>query len=251
MTPEEREKHRLYMREYRKKNPYKPLTGERLEQQRKQQREYQRQRSQTEEGKAAMKAARKRHYDKMMQTEEGRRKLAERRGEYKPLKGAAAVRKRTRMQAYMKGRREDPAYKAGEAARDAAWRQTPEAKKYWREYMQKMRGTPEGIVLLAARKRLNELVRLKGAYKPGKTRELIGCTVRELKEHLEAQFTDGMTWDNYGRYGWHIDHIRPCASFDLSDPEQVRQCFHYTNLQPLWGVDNMRKSDRWEPDQAA
>jgi len=50
-----------------------------------------------------------------------------------------------------------------------------------------------------------------------------------------------MSWDNYGYRGWHIDHIRPCASFDLTDPEQQRECFHYTNLQPLWWQDNLRK----------
>ena len=55
-----------------------------------------------------------------------------------------------------------------------------------------------------------------------------------------------MSWDNYGIHGWHIDHIRPCASFDLTDPEQQRQCFHYPNLQPLWAFDNLSKNDGWE-----
>ena len=65
--------------------------------------------------------------------------------------------------------------------------------------------------------------------------------------HLEALFQPGMTWDNHAIDGWHIDHIRPCTSFDLTDPEQQRQCFHYTNLQPLWAFDNISKSDKWEP----
>jgi hypothetical protein len=50
-----------------------------------------------------------------------------------------------------------------------------------------------------------------------------------------------MSWDNHGKHGWHIDHIRPCASFDFSDPEQQQQCFHYSNLQPLWAGDNLSK----------
>lgn len=76
--------------------------------------------------------------------------------------------------------------------------------------------------------------------------ELIGCTVEYLRQHLEQQFQPGMSWDNWSISGWHIDHIRPCASFDLTDPIQQAQCFHYTNLQPLWAKDNMIKKDYWE-----
>jgi Uri superfamily endonuclease len=71
----------------------------------------------------------------------------------------------------------------------------------------------------------------------------IGCSVPHLRQHLEAQFTDGMTWDNHGE--WHIDHIKPCASFDLTDAEQQRECFNYTNLQPLWAVDNLTKGAKY------
>ena len=68
---------------------------------------------------------------------------------------------------------------------------------------------------------------------------LLGCTIDELKVHLEKQFVKGMNWKNYGK--WHIDHIKPCCSFDLTDFEQQKQCFHHTNLQPLWAKDNIRK----------
>ena len=79
-----------------------------------------------------------------------------------------------------------------------------------------------------------------------RTIDFIGCSIDDLKLHLEKQFTDGMSWENYGLYGWHVDHIRPCCSFDLTDPEQQRECFHYTNLQPLWAEDNLAKSGRYE-----
>lgn len=76
-------------------------------------------------------------------------------------------------------------------------------------------------------------------WKSGHTLELLGCSIEELKQHLEQQFESGMTWDNYGE--WHIDHIIPCSYFDLTDPEQQRICFNYRNLQPLWARDNSAK----------
>lgn len=72
--------------------------------------------------------------------------------------------------------------------------------------------------------------------------ELTGCSWEHLKLYLESLFTDGMTWDNYGK--WHIDHIKPCCSFDLTDIQQQKLCFHYTNLQPLWAIDNLKKSGK-------
>ena len=73
----------------------------------------------------------------------------------------------------------------------------------------------------------------------GKTMELTGCSKEDLYKYLESKFTEGMTWDNYGE--WHIDHILPCASFNLENPEEQKKCFHWTNLQPLWALDNIRK----------
>jgi len=82
---------------------------------------------------------------------------------------------------------------------------------------------------------------LKGTVRSVSTLELLGCTTEHLRAHLEAQFKSGMSWENYGPKGWHVDHIRPCASFDLTDLVQQRRCFHFTNLQPLWAEDNFRK----------
>jgi len=84
---------------------------------------------------------------------------------------------------------------------------------------------------------------LKQNSKSSSTVSLLGCSIDFLKHHLESKFTKGMSFSNYGK--WHIDHIRPCASFDLSKSEEQRKCFHYTNLQPLWAGDNIRKSDTY------
>ena len=66
----------------------------------------------------------------------------------------------------------------------------------------------------------------------------------QLKQYLENQFKPGMTWQNHTVTGWHIDHIMPCSIFDLSKPEKQKACFHYTNLQPLWYYENIRKSNK-------
>lgn len=96
--------------------------------------------------------------------------------------------------------------------------------------------------------RIGQAVRYVWGHKSARTLDLIGCTIEELRAHLERQFQPGMSWENYG-YGddrWHIDHVRPCATFDLTDPAQQRMCFHYSNLQPLWQPDNFRKNKRIE-----
>lgn len=80
---------------------------------------------------------------------------------------------------------------------------------------------------------------LRGMVKASKTKDLLGCSMEELKVHLEKQFKPGMTWKNHGK--WHIDHIKPCDSFNLSDPIEQRKCFNYLNLQPLWAKENLQK----------
>jgi hypothetical protein len=90
--------------------------------------------------------------------------------------------------------------------------------------------------------RLSKLLSRSGARKHYSTEILIGTSLAALKLHIEANFKPGMSWKN--RHLWHIDHKKPCSSFDLSDPKQQFQCFNYTNLQPLWAVENMQKSDK-------
>jgi hypothetical protein len=73
------------------------------------------------------------------------------------------------------------------------------------------------------------------------THKLLGCSIQDFRQHIEKQFKPGMTWQNYGFYGWHLDHILPCAHFDLKDLEQQKLCFHYSNYQPLWWNENFSK----------
>ena len=80
--------------------------------------------------------------------------------------------------------------------------------------------------------------------KSASTETLVGCSMDELRDHLESQFTDGMTWDNYGE--WHVDHIKPCSMFDFSVDSHQFECFHYTNMQPLWAIDNYKKGNKYD-----
>lgn len=89
------------------------------------------------------------------------------------------------------------------------------------------------------------LRRAMGNLKRHKTLDLTGCTIEELRVHLESLFLPGMSWENYGRTGWHIDHRIPCCNFDMTDDTAVKQCFHFTNLQPLWAMDNFKKGGRF------
>lgn len=92
------------------------------------------------------------------------------------------------------------------------------------------------------RRRINIFLSLSGITKKNKTFEIIGCSPKFLKEYLEQKFIEGMSWDNYGFYGWHIDHIIPLSS--VKTEEEIYKLCHYTNLQPLWAEDNLRKGDK-------
>jgi hypothetical protein len=94
--------------------------------------------------------------------------------------------------------------------------------------------------------RLRAILKKLKAKKAGDAITLLGCTLDELKVHLESQFTDGMTWDNYGfgKDKWTVDHILPLSSFDLVQPEQQLKANHYTNLQPMWCFDNIAKGNK-------
>jgi hypothetical protein len=86
---------------------------------------------------------------------------------------------------------------------------------------------------------------LKNNSKSAKTLDLLGCPIETAKKYIESKFQVGMGWDNHGFYGWHIDHIKPCSSFDLSNPDEQKKCFNYTNLQPLWAKDNLSKGSKY------
>ena len=117
-------------------------------------------------------------------------------------------------------------------------------REYMREYARdRAERNPHFRMANALRARVRMAIKSSGGRKSRKTMQLVGCTMDYLRQHLETQFTGGMAWDNYG--DWHIDHIKPCAAFDLTDDKQQLECFNYTNLQPLWASDNMSKGSKF------
>jgi len=116
------------------------------------------------------------------------------------------------------------------------YRQThkPEARKY-----QKNRYKTDINFKLIHYLRARLYKVLKNNIKSKSVSKLLGCSIEQLKQHLEKQFTKGMTWKNYGK--WHVDHIKPCCQFDLTKPSEQKNCFNYKNLQPLWAGENLSK----------
>lgn len=111
-----------------------------------------------------------------------------------------------------------------------------------RQYYHKNKCNPLYKLPLYIRNRIRKV--LIGLTKPGSSVKELGCTPKELKQHLEKYFEPGMTWDNWSPTGWHIDHIKPLVCFDLTDVNQFKEVCHYTNLRPLWAKDNLdRRKD--------
>ena len=100
-------------------------------------------------------------------------------------------------------------------------------------------------LLIGLKARIKCALKLQSGRKAYKTAALLGCTLPEFKKWIASQFSGDMSWDNYAYETWHLDHIRPCASFDLTDPAQQLVCFSWANQQPLPASENMSKSDEW------
>lgn len=146
-----------------------------------------------------------------------------------------------------KGRREYRKDPAKALARIKRWRQSNHKADMGRAvaYRRKRyRTDPIFAMEMRCRNVIRQALKMQGVRKVVRTMSLLGCSAPEFAAYLEARFQPGMTWEN--RRLWHVDHIRPCASFDLRDPAQQKACFHYTNLQPLWKEANQAKGAMFE-----
>ena len=180
--------------------------------------------------KAKLKADRAAYYavNKEREKANNQRWIAEHPEEFKALKAAS-----------------DRAYREANAEALKAKRSSPEGRAKSRERsMTRYYADPQYRLKCILRAVFLQALRLQGVPKKRSVLPLIGCSIEVLIAHLERQFLPGMSWANHSQKGWHIDHRIPCAFFDLTDPEQQRRCFHYTNLQPLWATENQSKGAR-------
>ena len=139
---------------------------------------------------------------------------------------------------------------------------TEKRQKYFKEYMDDYKKRNHKKLMNWANKRSKErqlediqyklkvnlrkrlLRAIKIDQKSGSAIEDLGCTIQFFKNYLESKFKPGMSWENYGLYGWHIDHVIPLSKFNLQNREDFLKACHYTNLQPLWATDNLKKGDK-------
>jgi hypothetical protein len=129
-------------------------------------------------------------------------------------------------------------YNASEKARiaKAKYRKTEKNRIAQRRFD----ATPQGKLRRSLRDRVRKVLKRGKGVRPGSAVRDLGCSIEFFKAFIESQFIFGMSWANYGH--WHLDHIRPLASFDLTDRSQFLQAVHYTNYQPLWAEENKRKA---------
>lgn len=142
--------------------------------------------------------------------------------------------KRAANAAYYQANRERILKKTNQWKKDNPEKFAAHRRKY-------IRNSPKARLANNSRDRIRRMIGSQGKGR-GRSNRLIGCNAETLCLILEARFEPGMTWDNYGS-AWHVDHIIPLAAYDLTDPEQQREAFHYTNLQPMWAHENMAKGD--------
>ena len=155
----------------------------------------------------------------------------------------AAARIRQRDKIRNAKRRLDPTFNAAQIDRKRRWRISNREKHLKTNRAYDTRQLKENL-----QRRISKNLRHR-VYKAmlGKTRGVsavrqLGISIPEFKDYIERQFTDGMSWDNYGK--WHLDHKIPLKAFNLTDKEQALAACHYTNYQPLWAIDNIRKHNK-------
>jgi len=132
---------------------------------------------------------------------------------------------------------------------DNEWRKKNHAhviKKGQERWKRRMKNDVPFKLRVKLGNQLKAKLKAQNEKKQNSALKYLGCSLEYFKKYLELKFKEGMSWPNHGIRGWHIDHIKPCAKFDLTKESEIKKCFHYTNMQPLWWRENLIKSDKYE-----
>lgn len=109
---------------------------------------------------------------------------------------------------------------------------------------EKYRLDPQTKIAEKLRAQMRRLITNRHIVKNSNVAKYFGCSIGEFLRYIESKFQEGMNWENRGYDGWHLDHVVPCSHFDLTKEEEIKKCFHYTNIQPLWKDQNLTKGTR-------
>jgi hypothetical protein len=150
-----------------------------------------------------------------------------------------AMKNRKKILAYQAKYRAENKEEINRKIREWYYKNTKKVKERIKIYNKVYRNTLHFKIKDNMRRRIRTALKKDGGKKTKRTMKLVGCTAEQLKQHIEKQFKPGMSWEQ--RNSFHIDHIIPCASFDLTKLSQQKKCFHYTNLQPLYPIENIKK----------
>jgi hypothetical protein len=150
-----------------------------------------------------------------------------------------AMKNRKKILAYQAKYRAENKEEINRKIREWYYKNTKKVKERIKIYNKVYRNTLHYKIKDGMRKRIMRALKKDGGKKSKRTMKLVGCTVGQLKQYIEKKFKPGMSWEQ--RNSFHIDHIIPCASFDLTKLSEQKKCFHYTNLQPLYPIENIKK----------
>ena len=133
-------------------------------------------------------------------------------------------------------------YLKGEASKKR--RQRYESSDKGKAARKKYHAKPDVKIIRKIKSTIGNVFRRMETTKDQTSLKYLGCTIEEFKIYIEKKFEPGMTWENHGKTGWHFDHIRPISNFNFNIPREKTMCNHYTNFQPLWAKENIRKSNK-------
>ena len=185
-----------------------------------------------EKNKEELKLKHKEWYKKYFKDPEGKKRINKSKQKY-------VLKNKEKILAFRKKYRAENKEEINRKIREWYYKNKDKVRARQRIYERVYKNTVHFKIKDNMRKRIMHALKKDGGKKTKRTMKLVGCTVGQLKQYIEKQFQPGMSWEQ--RSLWHIDHIIPCASFDLTKLSEQKKCFHYTNLQPLWAIDNMKK----------